>query len=158
VYESQGLRPLYRDDDVQDQALLSGVDLRTRKATAAAMPRLEAGSSRQAPSAEDFRSMYSVQRADEAPLRLDTNWEEGREPRRRVQLLLAAGWRRVTGGGGHIKWRRELPHGAPAQVVTFSCTPSTHRAFDYDKTALNRLDAEAAEMIAAAIEKNSRPA
>ena len=155
VYESQGLRPLYHDDEMRDQALLSGVDLRTRKATAAAMPRLEAGGSRQAPSAEDFRSMYSVQRADEAPFRLDTEWDEGREPRRRVQLLLAAGWCRVTGGGGHAKWRRELPHGAPAQVVTFSCTPSTHRAFDYDKTALKRLDVEAAEMIAAAIDKNS---
>ena len=159
VYESLGLRPLYRDDEAADQALLSGVDWRTRRATAAAMPRLEASSSRQAPTAEDFRSMYSTQRPEDVLFRLDTDWEEGREPRRRVQLLLAAGWCRVTGGGGHPKWRRELPHGAPAQVVTFSCTPSTHRAFDYDKTALHRLDVEAAEAIAAALasSNSSRP-
>jgi hypothetical protein len=103
-WERRGLVPLRRDDDEDG---LSSVDARTRRATlrAANLPSLSAparGAALQPPSAEQFRQMYgggggTAEDGDDVAggLCLDTRWEEGREPRRRVLLLQAAGWSRV---------------------------------------------------------------
>ena len=102
-WERRGLVPLRRDDDEDG---LSCVDARTRRATlrAANLPPSAPsarGAALQPPSAEQFRQMYGGGAAGDAAgdvaggLCLDTRWEEGREPRRRVLLLQAAGWSRV---------------------------------------------------------------
>jgi hypothetical protein len=84
--------------------------------------------------------------ADGGGICLHTRWEEGREPRRRVQLLQAAGWRRVGGGRGtHPKWRRELPFGS--QVLTFASTPSSQRSWNHEAAALQRADREAVQRL-----------
>lgn len=159
-WEEAGLCPLYRDPELE-AALLQHVDSRTRAATLAVREHAQS----EPPDASTFRDMYSRsiarpfshdQEGREHPVCVfDTDWEQGREPRRRVQLLHAAGWRRVTRGahggvGAHYKWRRELGGGCGAQVVTFSSTPSSVRSYNHEKAALSRLDKEAADITAAA--------
>lgn len=113
AWETRGLVPLQRADSEEEQAAaLSCVDARTRAATLrAAGPLSQRGGGEEAtpsfaPTANQFRDMYGSGGGGEASASdgdagavgfcLDTNWEvEGREPRRRVALLQAAGWRLV---------------------------------------------------------------
>lgn len=149
-WEARGLVPLRRRDDNDDLPASARlcVDGKTRRRTLHRAEELDPPEA--APlSADQFRRAYGAAPPDqqselESNIRLDTDWEMGREPRRRVQLLSAAGWVRVTDrSGGHHKFRRQLPHGLPSQVVTFACTPSSVRAWDNDKAKLSRMDADA---------------
>ena len=151
-WERRGLVPLSRLDDGEEEAALRSVDARTRRATlrAAGAP---AGRDAAPPSAEQFREMYGGGHSSgdddgTGGICLDTKWEEGREPRRRVQLLQAAGWRRVSGGrGSHPKWRRELAFGP--QVLVFASTPSSQRSWNHEAAALARADREAVSRLQA---------
>lgn len=51
------------------------------------------------------------------------------------------------GRGSHPKWRRELPLGAGAQVLTFASTPSSQRSWNHEAAALQRADRDAAERL-----------
>lgn len=90
------------------------------------------------PTVEVVRREYSAEAQPAALCSFSTDWDEGRNPRRRIELLLAAGWLLVT-RKVHIKWRRELPTGE-AQVITFSTTPGGSRYWDHESAALCRAD------------------
>jgi hypothetical protein len=163
AWEEAGLLPLRRLDADDEAASLRCVDGATRRATlrtaaaTAHTPRRAAPP----PSADALRSMYASaggaddsDDADAASAAFCSDWEEGREPRQRVDMLLAAGWfpvrrGRVGGVGSHPKWRRVLPDGT-AQVLSFASTPSCVRAWDNTAAALQRMDREALARIQAA--------
>ena len=153
AWERRGLVPLSRLDDGEEEAALRCVDARTRRATLRAAGAPGGRDATLPPSAEQFREMYGGGNngSDDdgtGGICLDTTWEEGREPRRRVQLLQAAGWRRVSGGRGtHPKWRRELAFGS--QVLVFASTPSSQRSWNHEAAALARADREAVDRLQA---------
>ena len=144
--ERDGLRPLYRDPDVE-AASLAAVDERIRRATLASLPRVASSEGRMGRTIEEFRDMYGPERPESA-LVLDSNWEQAREPRTRVKMLLAAGWSHVTHtGGGHDKWIRKLPFGAGEQQITFQTTPRSPHFWDKHKADLTGYDAEYRELL-----------
>jgi hypothetical protein len=147
-WEEQGCLPLHKDPDAEAAALAT-VDRSTRVATVSALTRLarEDNHHSEAPTQEEAREMYGAPRLRDDSIALNTDWEQGREPRRRVQLLHAAGWRRVPNHGGHPKWQRYLPRGAGKQVITFASTPS-NTTYNFEKAALQRMDREARALLA----------
>jgi len=162
AWEAQGCVPLARRDEDTEAASLTCTDGATARHVLASV-RHSRGDA--APlSAEAARSAYGSdsrgwrdcvgEEEEGCPVCVfDTVWEEGREPRRRVLLLQQAGWRRVWrtahgGVGSHPKWRRELPAGCGAQVLTMASTPSDVRSWDHTAAALARADREALQRLA----------
>jgi len=163
-WEAAGLVPLQRDDDIE-AASLASVPSELREAARAAAARAAAARSgartETAPDASSFRRMYGgsgggeFDGAADEPC-LTTDWMvEGREPRRRVMLLQAAGWELVVRGahggvGSHHKWRRSLPGVAATQTITFASTPSDCFSWHNEAAQLQRRDREAQRVLAEA--------